>query len=121
WLNEKMLEWLGEKNVADIISQSVPNNVTSEMGLALMDVADAIRPYPVVVAYFERVRNDDFLDKMEQYRGGKQSKEVIHNFLSKYGMRCAGEIDITRPRWIENLSTLLPLILANVRQFQAGE
>jgi pyruvate,water dikinase len=121
WLNEKMLEWLGEKNVADIISQSVPNNVTSEMGLALMDVADAIRPYPEVVAYFERVRNDDFLDKMEQYRGGKQSKEVIHNFLSKYGMRCAGEIDITRPRWIENLSTLLPLILANVRQFQAGE
>src|SRR5690606_10336824 len=39
WINEKMLEWLGEKNAADIISQSVPNNVTSEMGLALLDVA----------------------------------------------------------------------------------
>src|SRR5450432_122677 len=33
WINEKMQEWLGEKNVADTLSQSVPNNITSEMGL----------------------------------------------------------------------------------------
>ena len=32
WINEKMNEWLGEKNAADTISQSVPNNITSEMG-----------------------------------------------------------------------------------------
>ena len=38
WINEKMNEWLGEKNAADTLSQSVPNNITSEMGLALMDV-----------------------------------------------------------------------------------
>ena len=46
WINEKMKEWLGERNVADTLSQSVPNNITSEMGLALLDVADVIRPYP---------------------------------------------------------------------------
>ncbi len=51
WINEKMLNWLGEKNAADTIAQSVPNNVTSEMGLALLDVADVVRPYPEVVAY----------------------------------------------------------------------
>jgi phosphoenolpyruvate synthase/pyruvate phosphate dikinase len=33
WINEKMKEWLGEKNVADTLSQSAPNNITSEMGL----------------------------------------------------------------------------------------
>jgi len=48
WINEKMEEWLGEKNVADTLSQSVTNNITSEMGLELLDVADVIRPYPVV-------------------------------------------------------------------------
>ena len=52
WINEKMNEWLGEKNVADTLSQSVPNNITSEMGLALLDVADVIRPYPEVIALF---------------------------------------------------------------------
>ena len=52
WINEKMNEWLGEKNAADILSQSVPNNITSEMGLALLNVADVIRPYPEVIDYF---------------------------------------------------------------------
>src|SRR5437016_7531854 len=35
WINEKMNDWLGEKNVADTLSMSVPNNVTSEMGMEL--------------------------------------------------------------------------------------
>ena len=39
WLNDRLNEWLGETNVADTLTQSVPNNVTSEMGLALLDVA----------------------------------------------------------------------------------
>jgi hypothetical protein len=50
------------KNVADVLTQAVPNNVTSEMGLALLDVADAIRPHPEVVAFLENVDDDGFLD-----------------------------------------------------------
>ena len=46
WLNEHMQDWLGEKSAADTLTQSAPNNVTSEMGLALLDVADVIRPHP---------------------------------------------------------------------------
>lgn len=60
WVNEKMNEWLGEKNVADTLSQSVDNNITSEMGLALLDVADVIRPYPDVIAYLQQVKRITF-------------------------------------------------------------
>jgi pyruvate,water dikinase len=35
-------------------------------------------------------------------------------------MRCVGEIDITRPRWSEHPSTLVPVILGNVRNFTPG-
>ncbi|PDM37326.1 hypothetical protein CMV37_20595 [Bacillus cereus] len=56
WMNEKMEQWLGEKNAADTLSQSVQNNITSEMGLALMDVADVIRPYPEVIAHLQTCR-----------------------------------------------------------------
>jgi pyruvate,water dikinase len=35
-------------------------------------------------------------------------------------MRCAGEIDITRPRWSERPTTLLPLILGNIKNFAPG-
>ena len=34
WLNDQLRAWLGEKNAADTLTQSVPNNVTSEMGPA---------------------------------------------------------------------------------------
>ena len=96
WINEKMMEWLGEKNAADTLSQSVPNNITSEMGLELLDVADVIRPYPEVIDYLQHVKDDSFLDELVQFDGGQESRDAIYAYLNKYGMRCAGEIDITR-------------------------
>ena len=62
WLNELFEAWLGEKNAADTLTQSAPGNVTSEMGLALLEVADVIRPYPEVVAFLEHVEDEHFLD-----------------------------------------------------------
>jgi rifampicin phosphotransferase len=121
WLNEHLEAWLGEKNVADTLTQSVPNNVTSEMGLALLEVADAIRPYPDVIAFLQRVDQDDFVDDLSALEGGPQAQVALREFLDKYGMRCVGEIDITRPRWAERPSMLVPVILANIENFSAGE
>jgi pyruvate,water dikinase len=118
WINEKMKEWLGEKNVADTLSQSVPNNITSEMGLALLDVADVIRPYPEVMDYLQHVKDDNFLDELAKIDGGQETKEAIIAYLSKYGMRCAGEIDITKTRWGEKPITLVPMILNNIKNFE---
>ena len=120
WLNERLQAWLGEKNAADTLAQSAPNNVTSEMGLALLDVADAIRPHPDVVAFLERVEDDGFLDRLPGLEGGRQARDAIRAWLEKYGMRCVGEIDITRPRWSERPTTLVPLILGNVKNFEPG-
>jgi pyruvate,water dikinase len=120
WLNEHLETWLGEKNLADTFTQSAPNNVTSEMGLALLDVADVIRPHPEVVASLERASNEDFLNTLSSLPGGKEAHDVIEAWLAKYGMRCVGEIDITRPRWRERPSTLLPVILSNVKNFGPG-
>ena len=120
WLNEHLQAWLGEKNAADTLTQSVPDNVTSEMGLALLDVADAIRPHPEVVAFLQEVDSDGFLDELATLAGGPQAREAIGAFLDTYGMRCVGEIDITRPRWSERPTALVPLILGNVRNFEPG-
>ncbi len=118
WINEKMNEWLGEKNAADTLSQSVPHNITSEMGLALLDVADVIRPYPEVIAYLENVKDDHFLDGLVKFEGGRETRDAIYAYLSKYGMRCAGEIDMTRTRWSEKPTALVPMILNNLKNFE---
>ena len=125
WLNERLETWLGEKNAADTLTQSVPNNVTSEMGLALLDVADVIRPHLEVVAFLQRIedeglQDEDFLDELPRLAGGREARDAIQAWLDKYGMRCVGEIDITRPRWSERPTTLVPMILSNIKNFEPG-
>ncbi|MED3181134.1 phosphoenolpyruvate synthase [Bacillus thuringiensis] len=120
WINEKIEQWLGEKNAADVLSQSVQHNITSEMGLALLDVADVIRPYPEVIAYLQHVGDDRFLDELIQFKGGEKVRDAIDAFLNKYGMRCSGEIDITKTRWSEQPATIIPMILNHIRDFEYG-
>ena len=119
-LNEQLQEWLGEKNAVDTLTQSAPHNVTSEMGLALLDVADVIRPHPDVVAFLQHVEDENFLDQLPALAGGREARDAIRAFLDKYGMRCVGEIDITKPRWSERPITLVPMILGNIKNFEPG-
>ena len=121
WLNEQLEAWLGEKNAADTLSQSVPHNVTSEMGLALLDVADKIRPHQEVVAFLQEVKDEDFLDLLPALDGGPAARDAIGSYLDRYGMRCVGEIDVTRPRWSESPTTLVPLILGTVKNAEPGD
>jgi pyruvate,water dikinase len=121
-LNELLGEWLGEQNAVDTLTQSAPGNVTAEMGLALLDVADAIRPHPDVVAFLDGVGagDDDFLSELPALAGGQAARDAIEAYLARYGMRCVGEIDITKPRWSEHPAALVPMILGNVRNFEYG-
>jgi pyruvate,water dikinase len=120
WLNEQVQAGLGEKNVVDTLTQSVPHNVTSEMGLALLDVADVIRTHPDVVAFLQHVEDESFLDELPTLAGGREARDAIQAYLDKYGMRCVGEIDITKPRWNERPTMLVPMILGNIKNFEPG-
>ncbi|WP_347488463.1 phosphoenolpyruvate synthase [Desulfoscipio sp. XC116] len=118
WINKKMEKWLGEKSAADTLSQSVANNVTSEMGLALLDVADVVRQYPAVIEYFHQAGDETFFEELGKLEGGGVVSKSIRAYLDKYGMRCSGEIDITRPRWNEQPTALIPMILSNIKNFE---
>lgn len=116
WLNAKMAEWLGERNVSDTLVQGATDSITSQMGLDLLDVAETIRPYPDIIRYLEQTTDDNFLTELLQFSGGHKVREALLSFLEQYGMRCPGEIDLTRPRWLEEPKALLPTILNLVKQ-----
>ncbi|MDP4118654.1 MAG: phosphoenolpyruvate synthase [Bacillota bacterium] len=115
WINKHIENWLGEKNVADILTQSAPYNITSEMGHDLLDVADIVRKYPDQTEALKNADDDTFFDGLNAEVAG-----AIRKYLNKYGMRCTGEIDITRPRFYEKPTMLIPLILSNVQNFETG-
>src|SRR5439155_5866426 len=83
-------------------------------------VADVIRPHPDVGAFLHHVEDEGFLDELPKLAGGTEARDAIEAWLDKYGMRCVGEIDITRPRWRERPSTLVPVILGNIKNFEPG-
>ena len=120
WIKKNMKKWLDEDDVTDILTQSLDNNVTAEMGLELLDVADVVRQYPAVMDYFRYAGDETFFEELEKLQGGKAVGDSIRDYLKKYGVRCPGEIDITISCWAEKPTMLTPLILNNFKNFQPG-
>ncbi len=121
WINKNTEKWLGEKNIINLLSKSVEHNVTSEMGLALCGVADIVRKYPDVCKYFEHANDESFFDGLTKLQGGAETEAAMKEFLRKYGMRCPAEIDITKPRFDEKPTQLIPVILSDVKLLKPGE
>lgn len=118
WINKKMESWLGEKNVADTLSQSVPNNVTSEMGLALMELSEIARPFSEAIEVLQHADDEAFFEDLAKLEGGHMLTDAFRGYLEKYGMRCTGEIDITRTRWREEPTALIPMILSHMKNHE---
>ncbi|MCK5129503.1 MAG: phosphoenolpyruvate synthase [Clostridiales bacterium] len=120
WVNKKLEKWLGEKNLGDTLIQSVPNSITADIGLALMDVSDVVRQYPAVVDYLNHANDQSFYQALAQLEGGSKVIDAIDAYLQLYSMRCSGDIDITRLRWNEQPTALIPTILSNIKNFPMG-
>src|SRR6185503_10394360 len=83
--------------------------------------ADAIRPHPDAVAFLKHVDHEDFMDELTDVAGGREARDAIQGWLDTYGMRGVGEIDITRPRWSERPTSLVPILLSHIETFEPGE
>lgn len=58
------------------------------------------------------------MEELVKFDGGAESRDAIDAYLKKYGMRCPGEIDVTKTRWSEKPITLVPMILGNIKNFE---
>jgi pyruvate,water dikinase len=122
--------WLGDEAELASLGRSPRGNVTSEMGLALGDVADVVRAHPGAIECLRRASDGTLRDALRGQPGGEEVQRAFSAFLDRYGMRGTGEIDITRPRWREAPTQLVAAILGHLsggapgqhrREFQAGE
>lgn len=84
------------------ITRGLPDNVTTQMDMALWEVALEIKESESARGLFETSTAGELATR---YLEGKLPGELsgpIDTFLGKYGMRGVGEIDIGRPRWRED-------------------
>lgn len=128
-LVRKVKKWLNEE-LDPAIYKSPPGNVTSEMGLMIGDLADTVRNYPDVLGYLEQAKDNTFYQGLQEIEGGDIFLAEWNRFIEKYGMRAPGEIDLSRVRYQEAPTMLVPSILSHIQsnapkehwnRFQQGE
>jgi pyruvate,water dikinase len=113
--------WLGDTAELGSLGRSPPGNVTTEMGLALGDVADVVRAHPGAIERLRLATDETFGHDLSEMPGGEKVQHAFLKFLDLYGMRCTGEIDITRPRWREAPVQIIPAIEGYLRGGAPGQ
>ncbi len=119
-LLRKMLRGRGVDRELTTVAQGLDGNVTTEMDLALGDLADIARSHPQVAAHLKRSDARQALSTMRGVEGGVAFDDALREFLRKYGMRGGSEIDITRPRWNDHPTPLLRMIVGNLSRDEPG-
>jgi pyruvate,water dikinase len=88
------------------LTRGLPYNVTTEMDLKLWKTARIIKSDPISVKYFT---SKDVSKIASEYKSGSlppMAQAAVDQFMQSYGMRGVGEIDMGRPRWQENPTSL---------------
>ena len=89
------------------VTRALPQNVTTEMDLALWKTATDIRADAESADAF---RSSDATTLARHYQSGtlpSAAQTVIARFMEKYGMRGIGEIDFGQPRWREDPTPIM--------------
>ncbi|WP_281450642.1 PEP/pyruvate-binding domain-containing protein [Paenarthrobacter nitroguajacolicus] len=113
---------LGEQASYDelqAVIRGLPNNVTTEMDLALWQLASEIREDPDAAASMAGKTAETLV---EQYRDATLpvvAQAGLDRFLRTFGLRAVAEIDLGMPRWVDNPTHILG-VLANYLRLQPG-
>jgi pyruvate,water dikinase len=87
----------------DVLNRGVPGNVTTQMDLAVGDLTDLLRAVPGAAG---KIRNPKDLPP--------EIQAAFDDFLARYGNRGAGEIDASRPRWRDDPSLLVRVMIGGL-------
>jgi phosphohistidine swiveling domain-containing protein len=103
----------------EALRRGVRGNVTTQMDLELGDLADLARAQPGMV---DALRSTDTptLAQLERIEGSAPLLAGLEHFLAEYGMRGAGEIDVSRPRWRDDPTLLLQVLRGNLSRERPG-
>jgi pyruvate,water dikinase len=100
----------GSGHDALAMTRGMPHNVTTEMDLALWEVAEMIRSDAASADHFEGAEPASLAADYLAGRLPAPAQAAVAGFLRRYGMRGPGEIDLGRPRWRENPTPILQVL-----------
>ena len=101
---------LGSDVLALEVARGLPNNVTTEMDLALWTVAQVIQADPASAARFGQADAATLAAEYEARTLPLPAQAALMAFMERYGMRGLAEIDMGRPRWREDPAYVMQMV-----------
>ena len=102
----------------EALGRGLEGNVTTDMDLAVGDLADVARPHAELA---ELLRCDGVeREAIAKAPGGQAFLVALDEFLERYGCRAPSEIDASRPRWREDPSSIIKAVAGNLAHSEAG-
>jgi len=100
------------------VGRGFERDVVTRIDLGLGDLADVAREHPAVA---DALQDGVSLEEIAAVEGGEAFIGALEDFLEEFGHRATVELDLSRPRWREDLAILLGSIRANLANEAAGE
>ena len=102
--------------------RGLTGNVATDMNLEVGDLADTARRFPELVEVLERTEmgGAERLVEARSMPGGERFLSEWNAFLDRYGARGPSEIDLSKPRWVEDPTSLLQMVLNNLTHVESG-
>ncbi len=112
-LNSMFSKKWATKGDLEALSRGLEGNVNTEMNLAIGDLADVARLSKPLTKHILRddLQLEEKLKHCTEFEGGEDFLEAWDNFLHLYGARANSEIDIYCPRWHEDQTSLMQIIM----------
>jgi len=89
------------------VTRGLPRNVTTEMDLALWEVARVIQADPAAVEAFTTLDAPTLTARCQAGTLPAAAQAALSAFIDRYGMRGTGEIDLGQPRWDDDPTPLV--------------
>ena len=109
---------LGEQAPLDqlqTVIRGLPNNVTTEMDLALWQLAREIREDPEALAFLSYPTLEDLVRQFKDRELPAVAQSGVEAFLRTYGHRAVAEIDLGMPRWSDDPTHILGVVVNYLR------
>jgi pyruvate,water dikinase len=110
----------GVRDDVDVLLRGLRGNVTTEMDLAVGDLADLVRPHAALRALLVDHSWAEIVAQIDGVEGGPEFRAALQRFLARYGDRSASEIDASRPRWRDDPALLLRTITGGLAAGEIG-
>ncbi len=90
--------------------RGLPHNVTTEMDLALWQVARSVQADPAALAVLQHTPAPALAQQWLARSLPAGAQAPLDAFLARYGVRGIGEIDMGRPRWVDDPTQVVQMV-----------